>query len=34
MQNFRIAINKNLTDVQCFGSTDIEALYNQQFGVE
>ena len=34
MQNFRVAINKNLTDIQCFGSTDINALYNQQFGVE
>ena len=34
MQNFRVAINKNLTDIQCFGSTDVEALYNQQFGVE
>lgn len=34
MQNFRIAIAKNLADIQCFGSTDIDALYNQQFGVE
>lgn len=34
MQNFRVSINKNLTDVQCFWSTDIEAIYNQQFGVE
>lgn len=34
MQNFRLAVNKNLTDIQCFGSTDIEALYNQQFGIE
>lgn len=34
MQNFRISINKNITDIQCFGSTDVEALYNQQFGVE
>ena len=34
MQNFRIAIAKNLADVQCFGSTDIDAMYNQQFGVE
>lgn len=34
MQNFRISINKNLTDVQCFGSTDISGIYNQQFGVE
>lgn len=34
MQNFRVAINKNLTDIQCFGSTDVDAFYNQQFGVE
>lgn len=34
MQNFRIAINKNLTDVQCFGDTDIADIYNQQFGIE
>ena len=34
MQNFRIAIAKNLADIQCFGSTDVDALYNQQFGVE
>ena len=34
VQNFRIAINKNLTDIQCFGSTDVEDIYNQQFGVE
>ena len=34
MQNFRISISKNLTDIQCFGSTDIAGIYNQQFGVE
>lgn len=34
MQNFRISINKNLTDIQCFGSTDVDWLYNQQFGIE
>lgn len=34
MQNFRVAINKNLTDIQCFWSTDVDSLYNQQFGVE
>lgn len=34
MQNFRLSINKNLTDVQCFGTTDIQGIYNQQFGVE
>ena len=34
MQSFRVAINKNLADVQCFGSTDVNELFNQQFGVE
>jgi hypothetical protein len=34
MQSFRVSINKNLTDIQCFGSTDVDAIYNQQFGVE
>jgi len=34
MQNFRIAINKNLADSQCFGDTDVAAIYNQQFGIE
>lgn len=34
MQNFRVAINKNLTNVQCFGDTDVSDFYNQQFGVE
>ena len=34
MQSFRVAVNKNLTDIQCFGSTDVDSLYNQQFGVE
>lgn len=34
MQSFRVSINKNLTDIQCFGSTDIDSIYNQQFGVE
>jgi len=34
MQNFRVAINKNLTDIQCFGSTDVDSLYNQQFWIE
>jgi hypothetical protein len=34
MQSFRIAINKNLTDIQCFWSTDVDSLYNQQFAVE
>jgi hypothetical protein len=34
VQNFRISINKNLADVQCFGDTDISDIYNQQFGIE
>ena len=34
MQSFRVSVNKNLADVQCFGSTDIDAIYNQQFTVE
>ena len=34
MQNFRVSINKNLTDIQCFWSTDIDSIYNQQFWVE
>ena len=34
MQNFRLTINKNLTDVQCFWSTDIDSLHNQQFTID
>lgn len=34
IQNFRVAINNNLTDVQCFGDTDISAMYGTTFGVE
>ena len=34
MQNFRLSINKNLTDIQCFGSQDIDSLHNQQFTTE
>lgn len=34
MQNFRLTINKNLTDIQCFGSTDINSLHNQQFNLD
>ena len=34
MQNFRLTINKNLTDIQCFGSTDVDSIYNQQFGID
>ncbi len=34
MQNFRIAINNNVTDMQCFWDTDVSAFYKQQFGIE
>ena len=34
MQSFRVAINKNLADIQCFGSDDIQSLHNQQFTTE
>jgi len=34
MQNFRLSINKNLTDIQCFGTQDINSLHNQQFTTE
>ena len=34
MQNFKLNINKNLTDIQCFGSQDIDSLHNQQFTTE
>jgi hypothetical protein len=34
MQSFRVSINKNLADIQCFGSTDVNEIFNQQFWVE
>lgn len=34
VQNFRIAINNNLQDVQCFGDTDISAQYGTTFWLE
>lgn len=34
MQSFRLSINKNLTDIQCIGWTDVAEIYNQQFWVE
>ena len=34
MQNFRLTINKNLVDIQCFGSTDVDSLHNQQFDID
>ena len=34
VQNFRVAINNNLADVQCFGDTDISAQFATTFTVE
>ena len=34
MQNFRITVNKNLADIQCFGDTDIADIYNQQLTID
>jgi len=34
VQSFRIAVQKNLAEVQCFGQTDVTDIYNQQFGIE
>lgn len=34
MQSFRLAINKNIADMQCFWDTDVSAFYNQQLGIE
>jgi hypothetical protein len=34
MQNFKVNINKNLTDIQCFGSDDIDSIHNQQFTID
>lgn len=34
MQNFRLSINKNLADVQCFGETDVSDIYNQQLLID
>ena len=34
VQSFRISVAKNLTDIQCFGDTDVSDIYNQQFGIE
>lgn len=33
VQRFKLAINKNLTDVQAFGDTDIDSIHNQQFNI-
>ena len=33
VQRFKLTINKNLTDVQAFGDTDISGIFNQQFGI-
>ena len=34
MQNFRLTINKNLADIQCFGGTDIADIFNQNFTID
>jgi len=34
LQNFKVNINKNLTDVQCFGDDDISSIHNQQFTID
>lgn len=34
MQNFRLTINKNLVDIQCFGDDDVSEFHNQQLWVE
>lgn len=34
VQSFKLNINKNITDIQCFGSTDIDSLHNQQFTLD
>lgn len=33
MQNFTFEVNKNLTEIQCFGSDDVDSIHNQQFWV-
>jgi len=33
VQNFNLSIEKNLTDIQCFGSDNIDSLHNQQLTV-
>jgi hypothetical protein len=33
VQNFNLNIEKNLTDIMCFGSSNIDSLHNQQFNV-
>lgn len=34
LQSFNLNINKNLANTQCFGSDDVDKLYNQQFTVD
>lgn len=34
LQRFKLTINKNLTDVQAFGDTDVATIHNQQFGIK
>ncbi len=33
LQRFKFTVNKNLTDVQAFGSPDVVSIHNQQFGI-
>lgn len=34
LQNFKVNFNKNLKEVQCFGTDDIDAIHNQQFTID
>ena len=34
MQSFNLNINKNLVEIQSFGSTDIDSIHNQQFTID
>lgn len=34
VQTFNLNINKNLTDIQCFWSTDVDSFYNQQLTID
>lgn len=33
LQRFKLTVAKNLKDVQCFGTTDVNSIHNQQFGI-
>lgn len=34
MQSFKVNFNKNLKEIQCFGSDDIDSIHNQQFTID